>query len=140
MRTVKQTVIAAAAFLLLCTMIAGCAGSTKLADCFDKAKLEAEAKEIITIGEAGDYQALTERFAESLSGALTEEAYQQYLEMVKKQGTFQAFGSAAIVGQHVKETDSDYAAVVVKAEYENGKLQYVVGFDEDMHVVQYTVK
>lgn len=125
---------------MLCLGLAGCSGNAKLADCFDKETLEADAKAVIEMGESGDYAGLTGKFDESLSGSLTQEAYDQYLELVKSKGGFKEYGNVAFVGQHDDKTDKDYAAVVVVREYEDGKLQYVVGYDEDMELVQYTVK
>lgn len=137
-RSVKYVI--AALLCMFCLGLAGCSGSAKLADCYDKDTLEKDAKATIELGESGDYEGLIAKFDESISGSLTKEGYEQYLELVKSKGSFRKFGNVAFVGQHVDETDSDYAAVVVVAEYENGKLQYVVGYDEDMELVQYTVK
>lgn len=125
---------------ILCLGLAGCSQSSKLADCFDKETLEKDAKAVIEMGESDDYEGLTGRFDESIAGSLTQESYAQYLELVKSKGEFKEYGNVAFVGQHDDKTDKDYAAVVVVREYEEGKLQYVVGYDEDMDLVQYTVK
>ena len=98
--------------LLLCLLLAGCSGSTKLADCFSKDELTTLSQENIT----------------------------QYLDTVKAKGAFQSFGKPAFVGQTVKETGDNYAAVILTANYEDGKLQYTLGYNEDLKLVQFVIK
>ena len=59
--------------LLLCLLLAGCSGSTKLADCFSKDELTTLSQENITLAESGDYEAFLEKMDPSVSSALTEE-------------------------------------------------------------------
>ena len=126
--------------LLLCLLLAGCSGSTKLADCFSKDELTTLSQENITLAESGDYEAFLEKMDPSVSSALTEEVYNQYLDTVKAKGAFQSFGKPAFVGQTVKETGDNYAAVILTANYENGKLQYTLGYNEDLKLVQFVIK
>ena len=122
--------------LLLCLLLAGCSGSTKLADCFSKDELTTLSQENITLAESGDYEAFLEKMDPSVSSALTEEVYNPYLDTVKAKGAFQSFGKPAFVGQTVKETGDNYAAVILTANYEDGKLQYTLGYNEDLKLFQ----
>lgn len=130
-------------------MMIGCIGLTgctnykdiiELAECYDEEVLEAEAKEAITVGESGDYEGLIAKFDETLAETMTEENYQEYLTLVGEKGAFKEFGKVSFAGRHVDETDSDYAAVAVTVKYEDGKMDYVIGYNEDLEIIQYSMK
>lgn len=40
----------------------------------------------------------------------------------------------------MKETGDNYAAVILTANYEDGKLQYTLGYNEDLKLVQFVIK
>lgn len=122
-----------------CLMLTGCSGN-KLADCFSREELETQTQENIRLAESGDYEAFMETVEPLTRSAFTEEVYDQYLEAVGAKGAFQKFGKTAFVGQTDKDTGANYAAVIILAEYENGKLQYTVGYNEQMQIVQFLIK
>lgn len=125
---------------LICAALMGCSVGTELADCFDKETLRAEAEAAIQLGESGDYDGLVEKFSDDLKSSLTQENYKKYMDLLSERGAFQKFGEAVYVGQHINKTDSDYAIVIMNVEYEKGNFQYAVGFNEDMELIQFSVK
>lgn len=134
--------------MLGCTMmlglLAGCQKngvSTKLPDCFDEETVKQEAKDAITLGESGDYEEFIKLFEDSVARSMTESVYEdQYLAVVKEKGAFQSFGEELVVGQTDEKTGANYAGVVVVTGYEEGKIQYTIGFDEDMKLIQFLIK
>lgn len=129
-------------FLLavLCLGLTGCAPKTELADCFSEEELIEASKENITLAESGDYEAFLEKLDPVAQEALTEEVYEQYLNTVASMGAFREFGESAVVGQTDEETGENYAGVILIAKYEEGNLQYTLGYTEAMKLLQFMVK
>lgn len=137
-------------FMVLClamiiaigALAAGCGEeSTKLPDCFDEETVKEEAKAAIKLAESDNYKEFIKLFNDQVVGTLTEESYQtQYLAVVKEKGEFESFGKEVIIGQTDEDTGANYAASIVVANYTDGQIQYSVGFDEDMKLVQFMIK
>ena len=124
---------------LMCLLLAGCSQS-KLADCFSKDELTKVSQDNIALAEAGDYEAFMEAVEPLTRSAFTEEIYNQYLEAIKPKGERKSFGKTAFVGQTDKDTGANYAGVVMVVEYENGKIQYTLGYNEEMQLIQFLIK
>lgn len=125
-------------------LLAGCSkGSltTKLPDCFDEETVEEEAKAAITLGESGDYEAFIKLFDDTVAKSMTQEVYEdQYLAVVEEKGAFESFSDSVLVGQTDPDTGANYAGVVLVANYEDGKIQYTIGYNEEMKLIQFMIK
>lgn len=119
-------------------LLTGCAGGSSLADCFDKETLIKQAKADITLAEGNDYEGWKARFADDLQAQLNEEVYSQYLSSIQELGTFQEFGKTAVIGQ--EQDGENYAGVVIETDYEDGKIKYVIGYDEEMNLIQFVIQ
>ncbi len=129
--------------VLMC-LLSGCSRgsvSTKLPDCFEEETVEEEAKAAVTLGESGDYEEFIKLFDDTVAKSMTREVYEnQYLAVVKEKGAFESFGDSVLVGQTDPNTGANYAGVVLVANYEDGKIQYTIGYNEDMKLIQFLIK
>lgn len=131
-------------FVVCLCLLGGCSkGSVtaELADCFDEETVEEEAKAAITLGESGNYEEFIKLFDDAVAESMTQEVYEdQYLSVVKEKGAFESFSDGILVGQTDPDTGAHYAGVVLVANYEDGKIQYTIGYNEDMKLIQFLIK
>lgn len=135
-------VLCLAAVTVVGALAAGCGeNSTKLPDCFDEETVKEEAKAAIKLAESDNYKEFIKLFNDQVAGTLTEDSYKtQYLAVVKEKGEFESFGKEVVIGQTDEESGANYAASIVVANYTDGKIQYSVGFDEEMKLIQFLIK
>ncbi|MDO5424657.1 MAG: DUF3887 domain-containing protein [Eubacteriales bacterium] len=125
--------------MLLSLLLVGCS-QNKLAACFSKEELTTLSQDNITLAESGDYETFMEAVDPLTRTSFTEEIYQQYLDAVAPKGERKSFGNTAFVGQTDQTTGANYAAVIMIVEYEEGKIQYTLGYNEDLKLVQFLIK
>ena len=121
-------------------LLTGCA-QQELSEQFDEETVEAQALKCVELFNEKDYQTLIDMGDETLQNAITEEKFAEasdpYLE---KCGTFSEIEKTIIFGSSNKSTNMEYACVVMIGNYENGKIQFTISFDQDMKLVQFVIK
>lgn len=124
--------------LLSMTVLTACTTSKKLPEGFTEEEVEQQTIKDIDLASSNNYEGWVARFQEELQSSLTEDAYQSYLDVLEEKGEFREYGKCAFVGQ--EQDGKKYAACIMIVKYEKGDIQYTVGYDEDMNLVQFTIK
>lgn len=124
--------------LLSMTVLTACTTSQKLPDGFTEETVEKQAIKDIDLASSNNYEGWAARFQQELQSSLTEDAYQSYLDVLEEKGEFREYGKCAFVGQ--EQDGKKYAACIMIVKYEKGDIQYTVGYDKDMNLVQFTIK
>lgn len=125
---------------LLCVLLTGCTNMA-LGDMFDEAQVLQKSREAIDYFNGGDYQAIIDMGGEALRGQLTVEDFDaQAAPKKEKLGAFKEITKEEVLGTVDKETGMNYAGTVTVARYEHGKLKFTIAYDEDMNLVQFTIK
>lgn len=138
MKLFKKLLFSSMIITIFLFTFTGCKTNTKLPEGFDEETVKTQAIQDIELASSNDYEGWVDRFPKELHGNLTPEIYQSYLDTLDKLGEFQEYGKTAFVGQ--EQDGKKYAACLMIVKYKNGKLQYTVGYDEDMKLVQFTIK
>lgn len=135
----KKMIVLLFTIAAVMSMLMGCgANSSKLPEGFDEDTVKEQAIADIELAASDDFEGWKDRFADELQSMITEDSYQSHLENLKSHGAFVDYGKHAFVGQ--EKDGKKYAACVIIVNYEEGKIQYSVGYDEDMKLVQFTTK
>lgn len=101
---------------------------------YDAAEVEAKAKQVIQLLDAGDYEALQEMSDETMKRVTTEENLISAREIISKDwGEFESFGSVFLV--EMEQMHIKGAVVQISTLYENVGVNYVISFDEDMRLI-----
>lgn len=133
-----------AAMLLVLTavmLLTGCAKGAKLSDKFDEETVKAEAMKAVEYFNERDYASILAMGSEEFKKALTEEAFAQAVDpYLDKNGAFMKITKTAVLGNKDEETGEEYGGVVMVGKYENGKIQFVISFDEEMKLVQFVIR
>lgn len=135
MKKVNFVISMIAVFILLFT---GCGTSSKLPEGFTEEQVKEQTIQDIQLAYTEGYEAWKNRFQEEMQSGLTEASFDSFLSLLEEKGEFKEYGKYAFVGQ--EQDGNKYAACIMIVEYENGSLQYTVGYDEDMNLVQFVVK
>ena len=129
-----------AILLLSALMLCACKSGSSLADVFSEEDVKAKAKEAIELFNAKEYQSLIDMGTDEFKAAVTVEQFEQAGDSaLEKLGEFKSADKFAIAGQQDNEK-KDYAAVVAVGEYEQGKMQFTMAFDDEMKLVQFFIK
>lgn len=128
--------------IMLLAGLVGCQGAnTELSDKFDEETVKSEAMKSIEYFNARDYQAILDMGAQELKDAITYEEMQKQCDpYLDKRGEFKEIEKTVVLGSKNKETGAEYGGVVMIGVYEDGKIQFTIGFDEDMKLVQFVIK
>ncbi len=122
-------------------LLTGCAKGAKLSEKFDEETVKAEAMKAVEYFNQRDYASILAMGSEELKAALTEEAFAQAVDpYLDKNGAFMEITKTAVMGNTDKETGDEYGGVVMVGKYENGKIQFVISFDEEMKLVQFVIR
>lgn len=124
--------------LLSMAVLTACTTSKKLPEGFTEEEVEKQTIKDIDLASSNNYEGWVARFQDERQSSLTEDAYQSYLDVLEEKGEFREYGKCAFVGQ--EQEGKKYAACIMIAKYEKGDIQYTVGYDEDMKLVQFTIK
>lgn len=137
---VKMTVLAVVIFLNMGLM--GCQSKdTELSDKFDEETVKSEAMKSIELFNKKDYDGIIEMGIEEFKEKLSAEDFAKQCDpILDKRGEFKEIQKTVIVGSKDKESGAEYAVIVLVAAYEEGKIQFTIGFDEDMKLIQFFVK
>ncbi|MCI6005717.1 MAG: DUF3887 domain-containing protein [Blautia sp.] len=134
-KMMAMAVIGAAVFCL-----AGC-GTAKLPDGFDEDRIRESSMEAIGYFNEKDYESLINMGNEQFKDAITEEQFADACDpYLDKNGAFKEITKEVFAGNTDKKTGESYGGVVMVGEYEDGKIQFTIAFDENMELVQFYIK
>ncbi len=119
-----------ALILLVCLALTACA--QKLPDGFDKAAVENSAKSVIEMINSQDSDSIRNMSIVEMKNALTDNVFSQIYSAINVGGSFKQVKSMTVAGTTDKNTGTDYAVVVAKAEYEKKSFTYTITFTKDM--------
>lgn len=126
--------------VLAAVFTAGC-GQAKLPEGFSEEEVKKEAEKSIALFNERDYAGLIEMGSEELKAGITEEQFAEACDpYLDKCGEFEEITKTVFAGGHDKNSEIDYATAVMIGEYEDGKIQFTVSFDEDMEMIQFLIK
>lgn len=112
----------------------GC-GATKLSDDYNEEDLKAKSEEVVNYLVDGKYEDIVEMGSDDLKKILTKEQIEEaYSGLASKLGSYEEIKK--IVFQEIEEG----VAVVVIANYEDGKAQFTLGFNKDMELTAIYMK
>jgi len=133
---------AALGVLLLVGGITGCSRSQELPDDFDENEVKKAAEEVIDLVNAGEYEKLTEeKWNAQLKTALPAEKMSEEMQpVIEELGAFESIENEAVAGGEDKDTEQEFAVVVVKAKYEERKVQFTISFDKNMKTAGFFIK
>lgn len=136
----KKAGIFTAMALMAAVFTAGC-GQAKLPEGFSEAEVKAEAEKSIALFNERDYEGIRQMGSEELKAGITEEQFASACDpYLDKCGEFKEITKTVFAGGHDKNSGIDYATAVMIGEYEDGKIQFTVSFDEDMEMIQFLIK
>lgn len=119
-----------ALFTVMTLLIAGCAPKG-VPEGFNEDVVISQAKEVVMLMSARDYEGVVGRFSEIMKEALPENSLEAAVDAtMTKLGTFREYRSVA-AGSGENPTIGKFAVVVIKASYENGEATYTISIDKD---------
>lgn len=124
----------------LSALMTGC-GQSKLSDTFDEETMKEEAMKAIEYFNEKDYQSIIDMGSEELKEGITAEEFAKASDpYLDKCGSFKKITKTVVAGNKDSKTGNEYGGVVMIGEYEDGKIQFTIAFDEDMKLVQFLIK
>jgi len=110
--------------------------SDKLSSSFDKEEVTDKAKAVVDVISSRDYAAVVALIRSDLQDQITADQLQQaWDEQLAAAGTFSDFKSIVTKSQNDKNSNEEYAVVILEAVYENKTLIYTLSFDTDLELV-----
>lgn len=130
--------------LILCiviclTLLTGC-GKSELSSDFNEERVEAAAKEVISILNNKDTEAFKEFCNEQVREDLNDEILEEIYKGIYDAGEFIEIRNMEISGQNDKETQEDYAVASIRAQHEMIESFYTFTFNKDMKIVGFYYK
>lgn len=112
-----------------------------LSEKFDEALVISEAERAIEYFNNKEYQSIIDMGDENMKASITAEEFaEQCDEPMAEYGAFVEYDKAETVGATDEETGEEYGGVVIVAQYENNKVQFSIGFNEDMELIQFRIQ
>lgn len=128
------------AALLAAAILTGC-GKAKLPEGFEEATVKEKAEQSIELFNARDYEALWEMGSDELKESITAEQFAQACDpYLDKCGAFEEISKSVVMGGTDKNAGIDYAGAVMVGDYEDGKIQFTIAFDQNMEMIQFLIK
>jgi len=113
------------------------ASKTQLAECFTEEAVLDKAKEAIELFNNREYQAVIDMSEGGMDNFITaEEIAVQCDEILDERGDLVEYKKEQVVGTSDEE-GKVYAGAYITAKYNKGKMKFIIGFDEDMKLVQF---
>ncbi len=119
--------------LLIITMIVGlglvgCTNS-KLSPVYDEGKLKADSQEIVQMFCNEEYDKIISKMTDSVATQISAKQLEEvWSPMEGKLGKFKSISKEDVVGQE------NLATVVTIAQFENGKVQFTITYNEEMEL------
>lgn len=139
----KKKILLIIAILFILQCFTGCSSTTSstLPESFDEETVTSKAEEAISLFNERDYQSIIDMGDETLKNAITAEEFASQCDpYLDKDGTFQEFTKTVFYGQEKTNTTSAYGGIVLIGQYENGKIQFTIAFNEEMELSQFVIK
>lgn len=131
-------VICGLCFLII--SLTGC-GAQPLSDQFDEDTVKESAEQAVAYFNERDYQAIIDMGNDVLKENITVENFAAQCDpYLDKCGEYQEIEKTIVFGSTDKSTETEYAGIVMIGKYEEGTIQFTIGFDEDMKIVQFLIK
>lgn len=142
MRRVTKILSILAAAVFLAAALTGCqSAGTELSDKFDEETIKSEAMKAIELFNDRDYEGICDMGTQEFKDLLTYEEYKEQCDpFLDKCGEFKEISKTVVMGSKDKKTGAEYGGAVMVGTYEDGKIQFTIGFDEDMKLVQFLIK
>lgn len=134
MRKLKAIII----LFLTALLLTGCGG--KLSDKFDEKEVSAEAEEIVSLVNEGDFETLRREKLGAALAEMTDELEKGAEQVINPVGDFKEIQAITVTGTKDKDTGTEYAVAVVLAQHADGKVQYTISFDTAMKCVGFYMK
>ena len=126
--------------MLAALFLTGCS-QNQLSDKFDEETVKEEAEKAVELFNERDYQGIIDMGDENMKNSITAEQFAEASDpYLDKCGEFQEIGKTVVLGSTDEDTGMDYGGVVMIGNYADGKIQFTIGFDEDMKLVQFLIK
>ena len=121
--------------------LAGCVNKEPLPESFDEAVVKEEAEKTLAFFNERDYQSIIDMGDENMKNSTTTEQFRESCDpLLDEKGEFKEVTKMPIVGNEDKKSGIKYGGAVMTGEYEQGKIEFSVAFNEDMELVQFLVK
>lgn len=128
-------------FLAAANLITGSLPKQPLAEIYDEELVIAEAQRAIEYFNEHDYQSIIDMGDENLKSSVTADDFaKQCDEPMKEWGAFVEYNKIETVGATNEETGEEYGGVLILAKYENSKVQFSIGFNENMELIQFRLQ
>lgn len=116
-------------------------GAQSLPEQFDEETVKAEAEKAIGYFNEHDYQSILDMSTDEFQEAITVEEFASQCDPYHERcGEYQGIDKTIVLGNIDKETQKAYGGVVMVGGYEKGTIQFTIGFDEDMKIIQFIIK
>lgn len=139
-RNLKRTGLIAAMVIMI-SGFCGCNANSELPECFDEETVETEVKRSIEYFNERDYQSVIDMGEGIMDQMITAEAFAEQADpYLDKCGEFEEIEKLVLMGSTDKKTGAKFGGAVVVAAYEDGKIRFTIGFDEDMKLVQFLIQ
>lgn len=126
--------------ILLIAALTGC-GQNELSSVFEEDTIKQEAMKAIEFFNARDYQSIIDMGSDALKESITAEEFAQASDpYLDKCGEFIEISKNVVFGTSNGQTDENFGVTVMIGKYEEGQIQFTVAFDEEMKLVQFTIK
>lgn len=125
---------------MLVFLVTGC-GAQSLSDKFDEETVKTEAKKAVGYFNEHDYQGILDMSSTEFQEAITAEEFVTQCEPYhEKCGAYQEIEKTIVFGSSNKSAGQEYAGVIMVGRYADGTIQFTIGFDEEMKLVQFIIK
>lgn len=137
----KSRMIGLLAVSLLALGLLGCASQNALSEKFDEDTVKAACEESIGYFNERNYQAIIDMGNQEMKDAITAESFAEQCDpMLDKCGKFNKIEKMEVMGSKDEKAGAEYGGAVAVGAYADGSIQFTIGFDEDMQLVQFIVK
>ncbi|HHY26580.1 MAG TPA: DUF3887 domain-containing protein [Desulfitobacterium dehalogenans] len=131
-RDIKRRVLVILASVLCLFLLTACNKELPaLSSNFDPVKVEEAAKNVITLVNAQDGQAMRDMGTEEIQQELTDEAMKPVYDAIQKAGAFKEVKDIKLAG-NTDSSGQEYAVFVAKAVYEKKSFIFTITFTPDM--------
>lgn len=136
----KKGILGMVAGICLMLLLTAC-GAQALPEQFDEDTVQAEAETAIAYFNERDYQSIIDMGSDEFKEVITVENFLSQSEpYLEKCGEYKELSKTVFVGNVDKKTQKAFGGVIMVGTYEKGTIQFTIGFDEEMQLVQFYIK
>lgn len=117
--------------MVVMALFTGCS-SPGLSEDFNEDEVKTKAKEVITLMNEKDSEALLGMSTVQMKEALTEDVLNQVYAAIDEGGEFVEFQDISVGGQKDQSSNEEFAVTVVNAKYEIKNFTYTISFTKQM--------